>query len=129
LDTAITERLFVENPDYAMNFLEEVRSAGVKVAIDDFGTGYSSLAYLESLPVDIIKLDMEFVHRMEKSQKSLAIAETVIELARKLGMETIAEGVENGEQLKLLKLLGCTYVQGYYLSKPMSEKQIDKLLL
>ncbi len=125
----ITERLFVENPDYAMEFLEDIRSSGVRVAIDDFGTGYSSLAYLETLPVDILKIDMKFVHRMVESSKSLAVVETIVELARKLGMETIAEGVESEEQLRLLKLLGCTYVQGYYLSKPMSEKQIDKVLV
>ncbi|WP_457600113.1 EAL domain-containing protein [Hydrogenivirga sp.] len=125
----ITERLFVEDPDYAMEFLEDVRSTGVKVAIDDFGTGYSSLAYLERLPVDVLKIDMSFVHKMNENPKSLAVVETIIELARKLGIETIAEGVEDEEQLKLLKLLGCNYVQGYHLSKPMSEKQIERVLV
>ncbi|NPA41683.1 MAG: EAL domain-containing protein [Aquificae bacterium] len=125
----ITERLFVENPDYALEFLEEVRNLGVKVAIDDFGTGYSSLAYLETLPVDIIKIDMKFVHRMVHSDKSLAIVETIVELARRLGMETIAEGVESEEQLRLLRLLGCNFVQGFLLAKPMPQEEAEKLLL
>jgi len=125
----ITERLFVENPDYAMEFLEDVRSSGVKVAVDDFGTGYSSLAYLESLPVDILKIDLQFVHKMVENRKSRAVVETIIELADKLGMHTIAEGVETEEQLKLLGKLNCTYVQGYFLAKPMPEEDVGKLLL
>ncbi len=125
----ITERLFVEDPDYAKNFLERVRSAGAKVTIDDFGTGYSSLSYLESLPVDIIKLDMEFVRKMVTSEKSRAIVEMVISLARKLDLKTIAEGVESSEQLKILKSLKCDMVQGYYLSYPMPEDKVISLLL
>jgi len=122
----ITERLFVEDPQYALEFLTEVKKHGVKVAVDDFGTGYSSLAYLESLPVDIIKIDMGFVHRMVESDKSLAVVETIVELARRLSMKTIAEGVETQEQLRLLKLLGCNFVQGFLLSKPMSQEEAKK---
>ncbi len=122
----ITERLFVENPKYAIEFLNKVRRKGIRVAIDDFGTGYSSLAYLESLPVDIIKIDMSFVQRITESHKVLAIVETMIELARKLGIKTIAEGVETQEQFRLLKLLGCDYVQGFLFARPMSEEEIKK---
>ena len=125
----ITERLFVEDPDYARNFLERVRSAGAKVTIDDFGTGYSSLSYLESLPVDIIKLDMEFVRKMVTSDKSRAIVEMVISLARKLDLRTIAEGVESEDQLNVLKELHCDMVQGYYLSYPMPEEKVKSVLI
>ena len=125
----ITERLFIEDPRYTMRFLEEVKSSGVKVAIDDFGTGYSSLTYLEHLPVDIIKIDMSFVHRMVESPKSKAIVETIIDLANKLDLETVAEGVENLQQLTYLKALGCTYVQGYYLAKPMPREEACRLLV
>ncbi len=125
----ITERLLVEEPDHARRFLSTVREAGVKVAIDDFGTGYSSLAYLETLPVDVLKIDMEFVHRMTESPKSLAIVETVISLARRLGMQTIAEGVETEEQLNLLRVLGCDMVQGFLLARPMEESQAKRLLV
>ena len=125
----ITERLFVEDPDYARDFLERVRSAGAKVTIDDFGTGYSSLSYLESLPVDIIKLDMEFVRKMVTSDKSRAIVEMVISLAKKLDLKTIAEGVETSEQLEILKDLKCDMVQGYFLSYPMPEEKVRSLLI
>jgi len=125
----ITERLFVEDPDYARDFLERVRSAGAKVTIDDFGTGYSSLSYLESLPIDIIKLDLEFVKKMVTSSKSRAIVEMVISLARKLEVKTIAEGVESEEQLNILKELRCDMVQGYYLSYPMPEEKVLSFLI
>ena len=125
----ITERLFVENPDYTRGFLERVRSAGAKVTIDDFGTGYSSLSYLESLPVDIMKLDMSFVKKIVSNPKTLAIVEMVIGLARKLNLKTIAEGVESEQQLKILERLRCDMVQGYLLSYPMPEDKARALLL
>ncbi len=124
----ITERLLVEDMEYTRGFLQEVRSTGVKVAVDDFGTGYSSLAYLESLPVDILKIDMEFVHRMLESGRTLAVVEAVIHLSRKLGLETVAEGVENERQLTILRDLGCTYVQGFYLARPMPKEEALKLI-
>ena len=125
----ITERLLVEDPDHTRTFLDRVKGAGVKVAIDDFGTGYSSLAYLETLPADILKIDMEFVHRITESPKSLAIVETIVNLARKIGMQTIAEGVETEEQLNLLKVLGCDMVQGFLLAKPVEESRARELLV
>ena len=125
----ITERLLVEDPDHTRTFLERVRALGVRVAVDDFGTGYSSLAYLETLPVDILKIAMEFVHRMTSSQKSLAIVEAVTGLARRLDMETVAEGVESEEQLRILKKLGCDMVQGFYLARPVEESRVGELLV
>ncbi|MDQ7039078.1 MAG: EAL domain-containing protein, partial [Aquificota bacterium] len=83
----ITERLLVEDLDHTRAFLERVKAMGVRVAVDDFGTGYSSLAYLETLPVDILKIDIKFVHRITRSPKSLAIVETIVNLARRLDME------------------------------------------
>ncbi len=125
----ITERLLVEDPDYTREFLSRVRTAGVKVTVDDFGTGYSSLAYLESLPVDILKIDMEFVRKMTTSEKTFAIVETIVDLARRLGLLTIAEGVETHEQLNILKGLGCDMVQGFYLSRPVEEEKALGLLV
>jgi diguanylate cyclase (GGDEF)-like protein/PAS domain S-box-containing protein len=125
----ITERLLVEDPDHTRNFLDRVKGMGVKVAIDDFGTGYSSLAYLETLPADILKIDMEFVHRMVKSPKSLAIVETIVNLAGKLGMRTIAEGVESEEQFRMLKELGCDMVQGFYLARPVEVARAREFLV
>ncbi len=124
----ITERLLVEDMDYTREFLEEVRSAGVRVAVDDFGTGYSSLAYLESLPVDILKIDLRFVKRMLESRRTLAVVEAVIHLSKKLGLETVAEGVEREEQFVILRELGCTYVQGFYFARPMPKEEALELL-
>lgn len=124
----ITERLLVEDPVRAREFLSEVKSMGVRIAIDDFGTGYSSLAYLESLPVDIIKLDISFIKRMKESHKSLAIVETIINLSKKLDIKTIAEGVEERETFSWLKLLGCDMVQGFYFSKPLPMDEAIELV-
>ncbi|AEB12027.1 sensor domain-containing protein [Marinithermus hydrothermalis] len=124
----VTERLLVEEAERARVFLEEVRKLGVRVAVDDFGTGYSSLAYLERLPVDFLKIDMSFVQRMTQSRRSLAIVDTLVSLAMKLGLKTIAEGVETEEEYKLLALLGCDIVQGYYLAKPMPREALEALL-
>ena len=124
----VTERLLVQEAERARVFLEEVRKLGVRVAVDDFGTGYSSLAYLERLPVDFLKIDMSFVRRMTQSRRSLAIVDTLVNLAMKLGLQTIAEGVETEEEYKLLALLGCDIVQGYYLAKPMPRESLEALL-
>ncbi len=124
----ITERLLVEDPVRAREFLEEVKMLGVKIAVDDFGTGYSSLAYLESLPVDIIKLDISFIRKMTENYRSLAIVEAIIDLSRKLDIQTIAEGVEDEDTYALLKLLGCDMVQGFYFSKPLPMDEALELI-
>ncbi len=125
----ITERLFIEDKDYTQEFLEEVRRAKVRVAVDDFGTGYSSLAYLESLPVDILKIDMQFIHRMLSNPRSLAIVQTIIDLGRRLNYDTIAEGIETEEQLRVLEHLNPTMVQGFLLARPMPPEETLKLLV
>ncbi len=124
----ITERLLVEDPIRAREFLTEVKNLGVRIAIDDFGTGYSSLAYLESLPVDIIKLDISFVRRITESYRSLAIVETIIDLSKRLDIQTVAEGVEKEDTFALLRLLGCDMVQGFFFSKPLTMVEAIALL-
>jgi len=113
----ITERLFLEKD--ALEIIKKIKDLDIKIAIDDFGTGYSSLSYLENLPVDIIKIDYGFIKRMLDEPKALAIVQTIIDLAKKLGIKTLAEGVENEEQFRILRLLMCDFVQGYYLSEPV----------
>jgi diguanylate cyclase (GGDEF)-like protein/PAS domain S-box-containing protein len=125
----ITERLFIEDKAYTAEFLEEVKKFKVKVAIDDFGTGYSSLAYLESLPVDILKIDMQFIHRMLSNPRSLAIVQTIIDLGRRLNYDTIAEGIETEQQLKVLEHLNPTMIQGFFLARPMPPEEALRLLL
>jgi len=112
----ITERLFMEKS--AIEKVNKIKELDIKIAIDDFGTGYSSLSYIENLPVDIIKIDISFIKRMLNEPRVLAIVQTIIDLAKKLNIKTIAEGVENEDEFRILRLLMCDYVQGYYLSKP-----------
>lgn len=122
----ITERTFIKEPEYAMQILQDIKSMDnpPKIAIDDFGTGYSSMIYLRDLPVDIIKIDRAFIKEMVKDKKSLAIVQTIIELARKLEKTTLAEGVETQEQFEILKSTGCDLVQGFLFSKPVAEKEV-----
>ncbi len=123
----ITERILVENMDRAVKILESLREH-TKVVVDDFGTGYSSLSYLRDLPVDMVKIDMSFTKAMIKDPKSRALVETIVDFCNKIGLESLAEGVETEEQLRAVKEIGCTYAQGFYLARPMPEEKVDELL-
>lgn len=113
----ITERLLLEKE--ALKILTKLKEMGIKIIIDDFGKGFSSLSYLGEIPADGLKIDMSFIQRMTREPKILALVQTIIDLARKLGLKTIAEGVETKMQLRLLRLLMCDYVQGFLLSRPL----------
>ncbi|RLJ70878.1 PAS domain S-box-containing protein/diguanylate cyclase (GGDEF)-like protein [Hydrogenivirga caldilitoris] len=123
----ITERLLVEDVERTKRILSRIREFA-KVAVDDFGTGYSSLAYLKELPVDIVKIDMGFIRGMMESERDRALVEVIVEFAGRIGMESLAEGVETEEQLRILKEMGCTYAQGFYLARPMPEEKVEELL-
>ena len=123
----ITERLLIENIERTKEILASFRNCG-KVAVDDFGTGYSSLSYIKELPIDIVKIDMSFVKGMLNNKADRALVEVIISYAEKIGLESLAEGIEKEEQYKLLKDLGCTYGQGFYFAKPMPEKDVEELL-
>jgi len=109
--------------------LLRLKRHGFKVAIDDFGTGYSSLAVLESLPVDVLKMDQVFVARMSETEKARQIVATIIGLARALGHDIIAEGIETEAQLKELKKLGCAMGQGHHFSKALAGEEVETELL
>ncbi|BBJ28428.1 sensor domain-containing phosphodiesterase [Athalassotoga saccharophila] len=128
LSLEITERLFLGHMDRAMKILSKLRSSGIKIALDDFGTGYSSFLYLKSLPVDILKIDISFIRNIHKDERDFAIVDTIISLSRKMGIKTIAEGVEEMEQLKLLRFSGCDAIQGYLFSRPVDENKIVELI-
>ena len=115
----VTEDHFRHHPDAIIESLEEIRRLGAHVALDDFGAGHSSLSRLRNYPIDVIKIDRGFVHGLPDNAKDLAIVNTIITMARHLGMEFLAEGVENDGQLALLKEQGCNLIQGYYFSRPM----------
>lgn len=127
LTVEITERILVEDVGRTGRILGKLRKFA-KVAVDDFGTGYSSLAYLKDLPIDMVKIDMSFIKGMVKSEKDRALVEVIIEFAGKIGVESLAEGVETGKQLKMLKDMGCTYAQGFYLARPMPEEKVEEFL-
>ncbi len=120
----ITERMLIQQPEKTRETLEMCRSAGLKIAIDDFGTGYSSLSYLHHFPIDCIKIDRAFITNMQKNESSMRLVQSIIHLAKNLGMTVTAEGVEEPEEVAILGNLDCDYAQGYFFAKPMPEAQI-----
>jgi diguanylate cyclase (GGDEF)-like protein len=128
LTIEITEGAFMQEPTRVRHTLEALRALGVQVAIDDFGTGYSSLSYLKDLPVDLLKIDRSFVSDLPGEASSCAIVASTIELAHRLGLTIVAEGVETGEQYEFLAELGCDLIQGYVVSKPVSASSLGPLL-
>lgn len=124
----ITERLLMVQPDNAKQTLELCRKAGLHIAIDDFGTGYSSLSYLHYYPVDTLKIDQSFIRNMRKDKSAMALAKSIIMLAKNMDMVTIAEGVETEAEAKTIRDMGCDQAQGFYFARPASEKDITALL-
>jgi PAS domain S-box-containing protein len=114
----ITETALVKDEEAGRHFVERVHELGCKLALDDFGTGYGGFTYLKQLPVDYLKIDIEFVRDLRTSAASLHVVEAVVNLARGFGMRTVAEGVEDVETLTLLKTLGVDFAQGYYIARP-----------
>lgn len=119
LTLELTESAFISNPASTKALLDRLKALDVDLAMDDFGTGYSSLAYLQQLPIDILKIDRSFVSEMMVDKDKRAIVRAVLSLARALGMKTTAEGVENPETAGVLRRLGCSVGQGYYYARPM----------
>jgi len=119
LEIEITETAIMLQPKRAADILGELHSLGVRVSIDDFGTGYSSLAYLKDFPVDEIKVDRSFVAGMGTHRKDGVIVQAIVDLGHNLGLEVVAEGVEDGASLNMLQEMGCDLAQGYYLSRPL----------
>lgn len=119
----LTESAFISDPAGTKALLDRLKNLGVGLAMDDFGTGYSNLAYLQQLPIDILKIDRSFISEMMVDKDKRAIVETVLSLARALGMKTTAEGVETAEISQVLQRLGCSVGQGYYFARPMGEEE------
>ncbi len=119
LELELTESIAMEDPQAAIGMVEELRALGVAIAIDDFGTGYSSLSYLKRFNIQRLKIDQAFVQEVTSDPDDRAIVTAIIGLARSLGVSTIAEGVESGEQQAFLRREGCDEVQGYLFSRPL----------
>jgi predicted signal transduction protein with EAL and GGDEF domain len=128
LKLELTESLFVESFEDVIAKMVELHSHGLSFSLDDFGTGYSSLAYLKRLPLDQLKIDRAFVRDMLVDATSGAIAQTIISLARAMGLSVIAEGVETEEQRSYLASLGCHSFQGFLASRPLPLKEFTELL-
>jgi EAL domain-containing protein (putative c-di-GMP-specific phosphodiesterase class I) len=124
----VTESVFVQDSERALVVLGELKHIGVGLALDDFGTGYSSLTYLHRFPIDIVKVDQSFVANLGHDTATETIVESVIDLAHKLGMSAVAEGVETVEQYEQLASLGCDFCQGYYFARPLSVVDFDTLV-
>ena len=127
LKLEITESVVMENAEAAALMFKQLRSLGVQLSIDDFGTGYSSLSYLHRFPLNYLKIDRSFVMRLTTDNDN-AIVRTISTLARNLGMEVIAEGIETEEQYQQLRMLGCEYGQGYLFSRPVDNDGVAHLL-
>jgi len=129
LELEITEAVLIRDDEAALALLHQLRELGVRIALDDFGTGYSSLSYLQRFPFDKIKIDRCFVKDLGGTAGSSSIVQAVVNIAAASNMTTTAEGVETEPQLELLRLLGCTEMQGYLFSPAVSAPEIAKLLL
>jgi diguanylate cyclase (GGDEF)-like protein/PAS domain S-box-containing protein len=128
LELEITENIVMQEPETASEILKALHALGIRTAIDDFGTGYSSLAYLKRFPLNVLKIDQTFIHDLGRDPSDDAIVEASISMARKLGLDTVAEGVETAEQLDFLRERGCRLVQGYYLGRPAPEAEFSALM-
>lgn len=124
----ITESAYADNADQLVTVIENLRADGFMIEMDDFGSGYSSLNMLTTIPIDALKMDMKFIRNMQKDDKSMKLVELVLDIAKSLQVPVIAEGVENEEQLQLLKERGCDIIQGFYFSKPVPPEDFVKFL-
>jgi EAL domain-containing protein (putative c-di-GMP-specific phosphodiesterase class I)/GGDEF domain-containing protein len=124
----VTESAMMSDQDRALQVLTQLHDQGFRISIDDFGTGYSSLAYLKKLPVKEIKIDRSFVMEMIRDKSDLMIVRTTIDMAHNLGLEVVAEGVEDQETLDQLREMGCDIAQGYYMSRPVPVSDLEKWL-
>lgn len=126
LELEILESQSMKEQDRVISILKEIKALGLKLTIDDFGTGYSSLSYIKKLPIDKLKIDRSFIKDLPSNKNSIAIVRTIITLAKNLNLEIIAEGAETEAQVNFLVNEGCENIQGYYYSKPITAKELEK---
>jgi len=128
LELEITENSIFDDIEQILSIMKQIKSLGVRLAIDDFGTGHSSLSYLERLPFDTVKIDISFIHKITRLGIRLPILTGIISIATDMGLDVIAEGVENETQLNYLKTHGCHLIQGFYFNPSFSEQELLKIV-
>ena len=129
LELEVTESVLMKNPELAASTLKAVRDVGVRVSVDDFGTGYSSLSRIRGFPLDALKIDQSFLHKVHTAPDDAIIVSAIIGMGRAIGLRVIAEGVENAEDLAFLRANDCDDAQGYYFSRPVPAEEFVKLLV
>lgn len=128
LELELTESMIMSNANKSLLMLRVLKAMGVKIAIDDFGTGYSSLSHLHNFPIDTLKIDKSFIKNMHLDADSITIVAAIISMAKQLGLEVVAEGVEHKEEVDLLIKEGCNYLQGYFYSPPIPLEQLIEFI-
>jgi EAL domain-containing protein (putative c-di-GMP-specific phosphodiesterase class I) len=125
IEFELTESALLDTTDYSLKVLSEIKKLGFRIGLDDFGTGYSSFSYLQRLPIDKIKIDRLFVTSMGISKQALAIVSATLTLAQNLDLAVVAEGVENTEQMRQLRILGCKLQQGFFFTRGLPAKDFE----
>ena len=128
IELEITESVLIEDFNSVVDKLNTLKEYGIKISLDDFGTGFSSLSYLKGLPIDTLKIDKSFIDTVINDHPTRVITESIIAMVKKLGCETVAEGVETQEQYDYLKAVNCDNIQGFLLGKPMPAEGVEKIL-
>jgi EAL domain-containing protein (putative c-di-GMP-specific phosphodiesterase class I) len=127
LEIELTESAIMDHPEQALGMLRELSAAGICLAIDDFGTGHSSLAYLQRLPVHVVKIDQAFVRDLVRAEGSdFVLVEAMIGLAHKMGFRVVAEGIETAEAAAVLRQIGCEEAQGFLFARPMEADEFAR---
>ncbi|MDJ0588895.1 MAG: EAL domain-containing protein, partial [Pleurocapsa sp. MO_226.B13] len=129
LKLEITESMMMDDVENTIILLNQLRKLKIEISLDDFGTGFSSFSYLHRFPTNTLKIDRSFVSNMKQGAKNIEIVNTITILAHKLGMNTIAEGIETEEEKEILQGFNCEYGQGYFFAKPLSKEDATELFV
>ena len=124
----VTESAYTDNAKDLLELIHNLRGLGFEVEMDDFGSGYSSLNMLSDMPIDVLKMDMKFVQNIESSDTDLRLVMLILDIAKYLKLNMVAEGVESPGQVSLLKQAGCNLVQGFFFSRPMPADEFEELI-
>lgn len=127
VEIEITESVLIDDLQGVISKINKIRAYGIRVSLDDFGVGYSSLSYLKDIPIDTLKIDKSFIDDVLLDKSTNIITKSVIEMVKNLGVETVAEGVENKDQLEYLKKMKCDNIQGFFLGKPMTSEEMEDM--